>query len=68
VNELDSAAQIEELAGQMLCPMFVPAPGRLSTMTCWLRYSVSFAASSLALMSTPPPGVNGTTRRIGLVG
>src|SRR5260221_3994021 len=43
--------------------MLVPAPGRFSTITCWGRSSESFDASTRALMSTPPPGVNPTMRR-----
>src|SRR5512143_2468623 len=48
--------------------MLPPAPGRLSTMTCCPHASVSFCPTSRARMSVAPPGGNGTTIRIGLVG
>ena len=48
--------------------MLVPAPGRFSTITCWGRSSESFDASTRALMSTPPPGVNPTINRGGRLG
>src|SRR5258706_417387 len=48
--------------------MLVPAPGRFSTTNCCPRYSLSFEASSRALMSTPPPGVKPTSMRAGRFG
>src|SRR5712691_13425728 len=48
--------------------ILVPAPGRFSTIACWPRSSESLDASSRALMSTPPPGLNPTTSRSGRLG
>ena len=48
--------------------MLPPAPGRLSTTTLWPQASVRCFATSRARMSVAPPGGNGTTSRIGLVG
>src|SRR5688572_8652745 len=42
----------------------VPAPGRFSTTTCCPRYSDTFGATARAVMSVPPPGADGTTKRI----
>ena len=50
------------------CDLVMIAPGRLSTTTCWPSNSVSPGAMLRALMSTLPPGANGTTRRTGRVG
>ena len=49
-------------------PIIVPAPGRLSTMTCWPSRSVSLGARMRAMMSVPPPAEDGTTMRTGLAG
>src|SRR5947208_13868347 len=46
----------------------VPAPGRLSTTTCWPRFKDSLALRARASTSETPPGVNPTTRRMGLFG
>src|SRR5262245_7837031 len=43
-------------------------PGRLSTMICWPRDSVSLTPIVRASVSTLPPGGNGTTRRTGRAG
>src|SRR6516165_4915042 len=48
--------------------MVVPAPGLFSTTTGWPSSSLIFDAKSLALISTPPPGVNPTTNLIGRLG
>src|SRR5258706_14506883 len=45
--------------------MVVPAPGLLSITTGWPRRGASFSPSARATMSTPPPGGNGTMKRIG---
>src|SRR5262247_1055211 len=41
--------------------MLPPAPGLLSTTTCWPQISDSRAPTMRAMPSMPPPGVNGTT-------
>ena len=46
-------------------PMLPPAPGRLSTMNCWLNDSESLAATSRAVTSTPPPDTAPTMIRTG---
>ena len=48
--------------------MLPPAPGRLSTTACSFHASAIFCAAARARMSVVPPGGNGTTMRIGLVG
>src|SRR5262245_22578439 len=48
--------------------MVPPPPGRLSTMNCWPNLSESLWAKVRAMMSVPPPGLNGTIKRTGLVG
>src|SRR6185295_2583442 len=48
--------------------MLPPAPGLLSTMNCWPRTSVIFKATKRAIVSAPPPGVNGMRMRTGLFG
>src|SRR5215468_4037686 len=46
-----------------------PAPGLLSTITCWPSFSVRCSAMSRAVMSdTPAPAANGTTMRRGWLG
>src|SRR5262245_2231928 len=46
-----------------------PAPGLLSTITCWPSFSVRCSATSRAVMSdTPAPAANGTTMRRGWLG
>src|SRR5262249_2633956 len=46
-----------------------PAPGLLSTITCWPSFSVRCSATSRAVMSdTPAPAANGTTTRRGWLG
>src|SRR5688572_447850 len=45
-----------------------PAPGRFSTVTGWPSCFDSSLAMARAVMSTPPPGGNGQTMRIGLEG
>ena len=42
-----------------------PAPGLLSTRIGWPICSPSFWPTMRATTSTPPPGANGTSRRIG---
>src|SRR6218665_1045663 len=49
-------------------PRLPPAPGRLSTTTLQRFCSAIFCATVRAIMSVPPPGGNGTIRRIGLAG
>src|SRR5688572_14243108 len=44
------------------------APPRLSTMTCWPRYSPSFGATTRATMSLVPPGGKPTMKRMGFEG
>jgi hypothetical protein len=46
----------------------VAAPGRESTTMFWPHFSVSFCPISRVLMSSPPPGANGTIMRIGRPG
>src|SRR5262245_54198849 len=41
--------------------MLPPAPGLLSTTTCWPHISESRAPMMRPTASMPPPGVNGTT-------
>src|SRR4051812_39354578 len=48
--------------------MLPPAPGRLSTTTCWPKFLVSSCATSRATMSVEPPGAKPTSMRIVLVG
>src|SRR5262245_51638350 len=48
--------------------MMALAPGRLSTMTCCLRFSESFGAIVRHSVSLPPPGGNGEMIRTGLTG
>src|SRR5260221_10961904 len=45
--------------------MVVPAPGLLSITTGWPSRGASFSPTARATMSTPPPGGNGTMKRIG---
>jgi len=49
-------------------PMLPPAPGRFSTRNGCRHASVSFCATSRAMMSFGPPGANGTMIRTGLEG
>ena len=49
-------------------PMMVPAPGRMSTITCRPQRLVNSFAISRAQLSLGPPGGNGRTTRIGLSG
>jgi hypothetical protein len=49
-------------------PMRPPAPGRLSTTTCWPHAAVSFSPISRAITSEPSPGGLGTITRIGFEG
>ncbi len=49
-------------------PLLPPAPGRLSTPTCWPRRAPRRSATTRAPVSVTPPGVKGPTRRIGLLG
>src|SRR5947199_323631 len=48
--------------------MLPPAPGLLSTRNCWPKTSVIFKATKRAMVSAPPPGVNGMRMRTGLFG
>src|SRR6185436_4384997 len=48
--------------------MMPPAPGRLSTMTCWPAPSLNFAAMMRATMLGCPPGVKPMTMRMGRFG
>ncbi len=41
--------------------MLPPAPGLFSTTTGWPQASVSFCATSRPVVSSGPPGGNGTT-------
>ncbi len=43
-------------------------PGRFSTTNCQLRRSVIFDVRIRAVVSTAPPGANGTRMRIGFDG
>jgi len=53
----------------MACAPTIPAaPGRFSTTTSWPSASPSAGATVRAVMSTFPPGTNGTMMRIGLLG
>src|SRR3990167_8914577 len=47
--------------------MMAPAPGRLSTITCWPMRSVSFCATIRPTMSVAPPTAQGMMERIGLL-
>src|SRR5215467_12399117 len=47
-------------------PMLPPAPGLFSTTTTHFTLSVSFIATAREKMSVPPPGGNGTIKRIAL--
>ena len=49
-------------------PMVMPAPGRLSTTTCWPHAVEYLVPSARASGSEPPPVAVGTMKRIGLVG
>ena len=49
-------------------PTSVPAPGLLSTITGTPSASANATAMRRACRSVPPPGVNGTTMRMGLLG
>src|SRR5687768_2900350 len=46
----------------------VPAPGRLSTTTCWLQLSASLAAMARAITSVKPPAAKPTRKRSGRFG
>jgi hypothetical protein len=48
--------------------MAPPAPGTLSTITLWPQARVSSWPIARARMSVLPPGVKGTTRRMGFAG
>jgi hypothetical protein len=48
--------------------MLPPAPGRLSTTTCWPSLSLSRGTIIRTTASVLPPGGNVTTMRIGLLG
>jgi hypothetical protein len=48
--------------------MLPPAPGRLSTTTCWPSFSLSLGTSMRTTASALPPGGKVTTIRIGLLG
>src|SRR4051812_15547776 len=48
--------------------MLPAAPGRLSTITGWPHFSVSFSATMRGIRSALPPAGNGTTMRTGLAG
>src|SRR5882672_2731826 len=45
-----------------------PPPARLSTMNCWPRFWLNFAANRRAWISVAPPGACGTMTRTGLLG
>src|SRR5450830_1652697 len=61
---LASTASPDEAA----VPMLPPAPGRLSTMSCWPSVSDSFCATMRAIASLARPATWGTTRVTGLLG
>jgi len=46
----------------------LPAPARLSMTTCWPSTSPSLPLSERAIVSTGPPGTNGTMNRTGFTG
>ena len=48
--------------------MLPPAPGRLSTITCWPSRSPSLGATMRTVASDEPPGGKVTIMRIGLAG
>jgi hypothetical protein len=48
--------------------MMVRPPGLFSTITCWPNSRLRPSATMRALVSVDPPGVKGTTTRIGLDG
>ena len=52
----------------MPVPIVPPAPVRFSITTGCPQFSLIFCAMMRASVSVPPPGENGTTKRIGLVG
>ena len=52
----------------MAVPIVPPAPVRFSITTGCPQFSLIFCAMMRASVSVPPPGENGTTKRIGLVG
>src|SRR6185369_7672224 len=52
----------------MSAPRVPPPPGLLSTITGWPRRLPRGPDMARATMSAPPPGANGTTRRIGRLG
>ena len=54
-------------AAKRIAIMFAPPP-RLSTTTGCSHISLNFRATRRAIMSPAPPGLPGTTRRIGRVG
>ena len=45
-----------------------PALGRLSMIICWPIASLIFCMTARDVMSPTPPGPNGTSRRMGLLG
>ena len=49
-------------------PSVPPAPGRLSTTTCWPKNSTVFWATTRASMSVAPPTGNGTIMRTARLG
>ena len=52
----------------MAVPIVPPAPVRFSITTACPQFSLIFCAMMRASVSVLPPGENGTTMRIGLVG
>src|SRR5690349_2078343 len=48
--------------------MLPPAPGRLSTITCWPSASLNRGLIARATISAPPPGENPTRSRNGFDG
>ncbi len=70
-TEFDAISSVCPSGGDLATispPIMPPAPGRLSTTTGWPSSSLRPGATARALISTLPPGANGTTIRMGLTG
>src|SRR3982751_5067088 len=52
----------------MVAPIVLPAPGRLSTTTCWPHISLILAAKMRPVMSVGPPDAGPMIKRTDLTG
>ena len=61
-------ARHAEALAAAAAPTLPPCPGLLSITMAWPKYSASLGATARAKLSAPPPGGNGTTSLMGLLG